>query len=296
MSKFSLSCLLLLALSIQLAAQPNAPKLAIGLSTGMVRQDFKWSIAGNLAGESPNVFSELHWEKLGGQSMSTTLIWNVWDRLLLAGDYAHVFIRSGMVTDQDYSGDNRSGMVYNERFNADKGSTSNWSAGAGYKLINDRTFNLHAFAGYRINNQSLFIFDRTGNFSDLNSTYTAKWKGPFIKGMAAIELARKIHLSASLTYNQVNYHATSNWNLVQSFQHPVSYRHTAKGFGLVGDLGLKYNAYKHIAVQVSGGYFTWQTGKGLDELYLISGEINKTQLNKVELNGYQATAGLVFEF
>ena len=153
MSKFSLSCILLLAWSIQLAAQPKAPKLAIGLSTGTVRQDFKWSIAGNLAGESPNVFSELHWEKVGGQSVATTVVWNVWDRLLLTGDYAHVFIRSGMVTDQDYSGNNRSSMVYNERFNADKGSTSNWSAGAGYKLINDRTFNLHAFAGYRINNQ-----------------------------------------------------------------------------------------------------------------------------------------------
>lgn len=295
MNKFLLSCLFFVAWSTQLAAQSKGQKLSIGLSTGAVNQDLKWSIAGNLAGQNPNIFSELHWQKVGGQSVGTTLVWNIYKHLLLAGDYERVFIRSGTVTDQDFSGDNRSGIIYDERFNADKGHATDWSASAGYKLINQPKFNLHAFAGYRINRQSLVLYDQTGSFPNLNSTYTARWKGPFIKSMAAIELVKKLQVSASISYNQVNYQAISDWNLAQDFQHPISYRHTAKGFGITGDLGLTYAAYRHVAIHVSGGYFTWQTGKGIDELFLTSGSVDKTQLNRVDWSGYRATAGLILK-
>jgi hypothetical protein len=274
--------------------QTRPQKLSISLGTGYARQDLKWSIAGNLAGESPNVYSELQWKKIGGQSAAAVLEWNVWGRLFFAGDYAHVFIHTGSVTDNDYNGDNRTDMSYNERFNADKGYLRDWKAAAGYKLINNSKFSLNAYIGYGISTQSLYILDRTGNFPDLNSTYKANWKGPFVKAASELSMNYRLSILADLTYNQVNYNTTADWNLIQTFQHPVSYRHTAKGFGIDGDLYIKYKLCKNIAIQAGSGCYMWQTGKGIDELFLNNGKSDKTQLNKVERNGFRLTAGIVY--
>ncbi len=273
--------------------QAKPQKLSLSLTTGYSQQDLKWSIAGNIAGKNPNVYSELQWTKVGGQSVAAALDWNIWGKLLLAANYSHVYIRSGTVTDNDYNGDNRTNMVYNQRFNADKGYSRDWSASAGYKLIENAKFNLSANAGYGISTQSLYILDRTGNFPDLNSTYKANWKGPFIRASSTFGISNKFSLSTAITYNQVNHNAIADWNLIQTFQHPVSYRHTANGFGIDGELRLRYTLYENIALQADGGYYTWQTGKGIDELFLNSGEIDKTQLNIVERNGYRLTIGLL---
>ena len=296
MKRHSLILLFFFACTFKLLAQDNPAKVSVNVGTGFTRQNLNWSIAGNLAGKSPNIYSELQWENVGGQSLPSAVVWNFADRLLVAADYSHVFLNSGAVTDRDYSGDNRSNMVYNQRFNADKGHASDWSLGAGYQLLKTSTIRLNAFSGYRINAQSLFILDRTGNFANLNSTYSTKWKGPFVKATADYKIAAKLFLSAALSYNQINYGAVSDWNLIPTFQHPVSYRHTAKGFGLDGELGLKYTFSKNVAIQAAAGYFSWKTGNGIDELFLENNETEKTQLNKVERTGFQTIAGLLFSF
>ncbi|MDB5126867.1 hypothetical protein [Mucilaginibacter sp.] len=288
--------LLTVAGTSALYGQTGSQKLSLTVTTGYAQQDLKWSIAGNLAGESPNIYSELQWKKTGGQPVAAALEWNVWDKLSLMADYSHTFISTGTVTDNDYNGDNRTNRTYNELFNADKGHLRDWSIGTGYKLIDKNRFYLNAYAGYGVSTQSLYILDRTGNFPDLNSTYKANWKGPFVKTAAGFGINNKLKLSAALTYNQVNYNAAADWNLIQNFQHPVSYRHIAKGFGINWDLRLKYTLYKHLAVQADGCYYLWQTGKGMDELFLSNGETNETQLNKVDRTGYSFTAGMTFTF
>ncbi|RYU91993.1 hypothetical protein EWM62_00705 [Mucilaginibacter terrigena] len=135
--------------------------------------------------------------------------------------------------------------------------------------------------------------DRTGNFPDLNSTYKATWKGPFVKASVGLGVTDRLKITGNLKYNQANYSSIADWNLIQTFQHPVSYRHTAKGFGIDGDLKLVYAICKNIAIQAGGGYYSWQTGNGIDELYLSAGGSDKTQLNKVERNGYRISAGVV---
>jgi hypothetical protein len=279
-----------------LYGQTGSQKLSLTVTTGYARQDLKWSIAGNLAGESPNIYSELQWKKIGGQSVAAALEWNIWKKLLLMADYSHTFINTGTVADNDYNGDNRTNVIYNELFNADKGYLGDWSIGTGYKLIGKNRFYLNVYAGYGVSTQSLYILDRTGNFPDLNSTYKANWKGPFVKTAVEFDLTSKFLVSMAFTYNQVNYNATADWNLIQTFQHPVSYRHTAKGFGIDGDLRLKYALYKNMAVQAGGGYYLWQTGNGIDELFLSNGKTNTTQLNKVDRTGYSFTAGMTFTF
>src|ERR1700754_1332656 len=116
-------------------AQDGDKKLQISAGTGYQREDFHWSIAGDINGENPNVYSELKWKAIAGPHYNLALQWNIWNSFLLLGNYSKSSITSGTSNDTDYSGDNRTAPVYNQDFNSNKGRTSAWSAGVGYMLI-----------------------------------------------------------------------------------------------------------------------------------------------------------------
>jgi hypothetical protein len=279
-----------------LHAQSLQKKLQLDLSTGYQREDLKWSIAGNLDGQNPNIYSELQWKKVGGQSIAASLQWNFWNKLMLMGAYQRVAIKSGTVRDNDYSGDNRTNPAYDQLFDADKGFTRDMAIGLGYKLIDNETFYFTPYAGYSASKQSLHLLDRSGQYADLNSTYDTDWKGAFLKAIAGLKLSKKITATAALAYHQADYNSKADWNLIPTFQHPVSYRHTAKGYGIDASAGLQYAVTKNIGINLGGGYFTWQTGEGIDELFLSSGGSDKTQLNGVDRNGYKLSVGLVVNY
>lgn len=279
-----------------LQAQSLQKKLQLTLNTGYQREDLKWSIAGNLDGQNPNIYSELQWKKVGGQSIAAALRWNFWNKLMLMGGYQRVSIRSGTVRDNDYNGDNRTNSAYDQIFNADRGFTRDLAIGFGYKLIDNETFSITPFAGYSTSKQSLHLLDRSGQYPDLNSTYETNWKGPFVKAIASVKFAKKITATTALGYHQADYNSKADWNLIPTFQHPVSYRHTAKGYGVAADASVAYSITKNIAVNFGGGYFTWQTGEGIDELFLSSGGSEKTQLNDVDRKGYKLSIGLVLNY
>ncbi len=192
MRRFFVTCLCVLLSTVTLHAQSLQKKLQLDLSTGYQREDLKWSIAGNLDGQSPNIYSELQWKKVGGQSTAAALQWNFWNKLMLMGNYARVSIRSGTVQDNDYNGDNRTNPAYDQIFDADKGFTRDLAIGLGYRLIDNETFSLTPYAGYIASKQSLHLLDRSGQYADLNSTYDTDWKGAFVKANAALKLAIKL--------------------------------------------------------------------------------------------------------
>jgi hypothetical protein len=293
MKKLTGFCFLWLMIGARsLYAQSGENKIQFDITDGYQRENFHWSIAGNSSGQSPNVFSELKWMKLGGQSIDASLQWNVYQKFVFYAGYTRQFITSGTVNDSDYSGDNRTNATYNETFNAGKGYTQGWAIGAGYKLINSDLFSLRPYAGYSDNRQSLYLYDNGNRFPGLNSSYETTWKGAFIKAMASLKLVQKLKFNADVTYNQVGYNATGNWNLITTFRHPVSYRHHANGYGL--DMGGRfvYELTKYIAIQAGAGYLHWQTDNGTDLLYLNNGQVDKTQMNGVYRNGFKVFGGL----
>jgi hypothetical protein len=129
-------------------------------------------------------------------------------------------------------------------------------------------------------------------FPNLNSSYSPQWKGGFLKVVSSVLIVPKLKFKADATYHQVNYNSNGNWNLITSFQHPVSYHHHADGYGITAGGKLYYTLTNHIAISLGGGYFTWQTGNGIDELYLNGGQVDKTQLNEVVRDGFQVSGGL----
>ena len=294
MKKFTAFCFLWLIIGLStLYAQSGRNKFEFNLTDGYQRENFHWSIAGNSNGQSPNVFSELKWTKLSGQSVEASLQYNAYQRFNIYADYARQFITSGSVNDSDYSTDNRTGNTYNETFDAGKGSTQGWALGAGYKLVDNEQFSFITYAGYSDNRHSLYLYGSGNRFPNLNSSYQTKWKGVFIKAIASLKLTEKLKVNTDITYNQVGYNALGNWNLITTFQHPVSYRHHANGYGLNMNGALAYSITNHIAIQAGSGYLHWQTGNGTDELYLNSGEVNKTQMNGAYRNGFRVFGGVI---
>ncbi|MGN8067951.1 hypothetical protein [Mucilaginibacter sp. 22184] len=296
MKKFIGFCLALATGISHIYAQSIEKKLQVSLGTGYQQQNFHWSIAGNLNGQNPNIYSELKWQHLGGQNIAANVLWNVRKRFSLYASYSRQSISSGSVTDTDYGADNRTNPTYHETFNGDKGNTSLWNTGAGFILINNERFSLIPYVGYTMSKQSLHLLDRTGNFPDLNSTYQPNWKGAFLKVTSSVRIIKNLKFAADVIYNQVNYNSKANWNLIQTFQHPVSYRHHASGYGI--DVGgqFVYTLYRNLSVHAGAGYFNWQTGTGTDELYLNNGQVDKTQLNEVVNSGFRVEGGIGLAF
>ena len=271
-------------------------KLQLTLSAGPQTDNLNWSIAGNTSGQSPNVLSELKWQNVKGTNYAAALQFNVWHNIVVLGGYNRVAVNSGSVSDIDYSADNRSQPTYNQNFNDDKGYTSAWYAGAGYVVFNNHRFSLVPSAGYSNSSQSLYITDATGQFPNLNSFYNVQWKGAFIKVKSSLKIWRGLKAIADVVYNQVNYSAQGNWNLINEFMHPVSYSHAARGYGINAGGHLAYNVTANVGLSIGYTYFNWQTGKGTDRLYLSSGEVDKTQLNGVFRAGHCFSGGVILAF
>lgn len=270
--------------------------LRITTDFGYSSEDFRWSIAGNLSGTTPNVYSELKWKGVAGPALNVGIQFKLWKKFGAEGLYGRQFSSAGKVNDTDYGLDNRTDPIYNGNFSSDKGYTDAWKAGINYQLISGNIFSLMPSAGYGVSRQELFLVDHSGMYPNLNSSYTTSWSGPYLRALAMIKLGGPLRLSADVIYNQVSYKATANWNLITQFQHPISYRHSASGFGVEAHGKLLIQVTNKTNIALGAGYFNWQTGTGTDQLYLQSGQTDKTQLNEAIRNGFDVTAGLMVSF
>jgi Protochlamydia outer membrane protein len=285
-----LFCLLLVG--FKGSAQQEEPKLLVGLSGGYQRQDFRWSIAGNSAGQNPNIYSELKWRGVNGPTGAIDLHWKAWKRWRVYAKGSRVFTRSGTMSDTDYGLDNRNDILYHESFAAVAGYDEAVAAGIGYCICCSGPFKLTAYIGYSIDAQYFPVTDPGGLYSELNSSYSAKWLGPLVRGEGSLTLGRRWQVVADAAYHQAVYHGWADWNLIPTFAQPVSFRHRADGYGVEADAGLRYFACKRISVEIGGGYFDWQTGTGIDQLYLSAGGSDQTQLNGVVREGWKCKLGV----
>jgi hypothetical protein len=258
----------------------------ISVTAGYAREDFHWSIAGNSAGQDPNVYSELKWRNAGGFFTRIDGQWAVWKRWRVIADASRTFFSSGSMTDMDYGLDNRHDVLYDQRFPVTGGYSEAGSAGIGYVVVDSRRFGLTSYAGYGVSKQYFPVTDPGGPFDGLNSSYAGKWLGPFVKMAGSWKVAGRWGVAAGLRYDQVVYRGVANWNLIADFSHPVSFRHRADGYGVTGNVGVDYRVSRRLALSLRGDYFGWETGTGIDELYLAAGGTQQTQLNGVFRTGF----------
>lgn len=262
--------------------------VTVYLGTAITHNNLDWSIAGNIAGESPNILSEVSWRNLKGTAINASLEVPILKSLYLIGSFSRSEITKGNATDTDYAEDNRTNPVFKAELNSNDGYLANYQLKAGYHF-DIGGVKLSPNIGYVNHTQYLHLTE--ADLPALNSTYKTFWEG-FSTGVELHKYVKKFSLTTALDYHQVNYHAEANWNLIDEFKHPVSFSHIAKGFGLTTNLKLLYRINKNIAPFINFDLCYWSTGAGIDELYYEDGRIARTRLIDVSRNGYDLGLGL----
>jgi len=266
-------------------------RFSISIMPAYQQENFRWSIAGDIRGANPNIYSELIWKKIAGPAISADITWKFWKSFLIKSNFLKTFIRSGNVTDTDYQGDNRTDKSYYGSFNAGHGDIISIQALLGYKFLIKKKNFITLYFGYRIHAQSLFLLNQS-TYPGLKSSYATSWKGIAGGFHAEIFVAKKISIEPSFLYSQVKYSGKANWNLIQQFQHPLSFEDRANGFGIEPGIKLRYNFDTTFSIFFSGNYSYWKTGKGIDQLYLANGQTPSTQFNGACGNSWEMGVGV----
>ncbi|MBC9913050.1 hypothetical protein [Chitinophaga varians] len=264
-------------------------KFSVGLMTGYHQENFQWSVAGNIHGENPDIYSELIWRNIGGPCVAGHLHWNPWRRLVLAADFDYAFITQGRVSDMDYLGNHRTVNSYEGHFAAHEGNVQAYHFHIGYPILHTHLVELIPSVGYSIQLQKLYMLDPGVG---LNSTYATNWNGVSARLAAVFRLSAKWQLTNEFTAAQLTFHATANWNLVKTFQHPLSFEDKANGVGITDRISIDYRLSHHLMLHTGFGYTYQQTGKGVDRLYLANGAMPVTQFNGATRKAMQFTAGV----
>lgn len=285
------------------------------LTSGLRKDDFQWSIAGNGAGTGPNVLSQLTWSDVDSYytALSNRTIFN--RNLYFRGVLDYAFIQNGRIQDSDYRVDNRQDEY--SRSISNSGGDQIWdiSIGAGYPFyfMQDRLM-LAPLLGYAYHAQNLRIQDGVqvitwasgpdlGPLDGLNSTYRSVWHGPWFGFDLSYRPSTKafggrypMAFGFSLEYHYADYEAEANWNLRSDFQHPVSFEHFADGQGisLSAEWHLGLSAQWDFVFQTT--FQRWKTGNGLDQVYNSNGTIGQTRLNEVEWRNHSMVVGANYRF
>lgn len=299
--KFVLCCLaLILAIPLVIHAQKPAwdSNLKFNVAAGYSVENTDWSIAGKSTNAEPvNILSELQWKRSGGPHLRIYGEWNAWKGLFIRAGLSKTFIVSGKVSDTDFGKNNRRDTLFHDVFNSDKGGMICSNAAIGYKILLIKKHTIAPYAGYGNDSQLLYLLRDNGNVQgDLKSTYQTKWNGLLAGLDVRVSISQKLFARGQITYHQVRYTAKANWNLIDDFKHPVSFKHQAEGYGLTTGAEFEYVTSKKLSaiLTISRGY--WTTGRGTDTLYRTNGDVIVTQLNPVHRSSLTFSAGIQIRF
>ena len=300
--------LLLLLLAVLplvfLPAEETSSEIEVRLDlTNSYRIDnLNWNIAGDIYGDNPNILSELTWTDLEIYQLKAGAEVFI-NNCSLQGSLAFGWISKGNNQDSDYTGDDRTGEYSRSNNSTDGDNVLDTSVGLGYRFILwSGRIGITPLAGLSYHKQNLRITDgyqtipATGSFPDLDSTYQARWMGPWLGLDLLIAIGRRLSFSTSLAYHRADYYAQADWNLITIFAHPISYTHEANAAGLVLSVELEYFLTGFWSIKAGLDYQRWYTGAGIDRTFLDSGLTVVTRLNEVNWNSLALSAGVSLNF
>ncbi|WP_158286525.1 omptin family outer membrane protease [Chitinophaga sp. S165] len=298
MKSFLLNVIFLFSF-VAVNAQYSSPVMEVALSGGYQTADLRWSIAGNGSGQSPNILSEVKWHALSGPSLDARGRFNVTNRLFITGEVSKCFIKAGNATDTDYADDDRGLPTYSAQLDADEGRLSAVRFYGGYNFLQRAGLRITVFVGYAENREFLFLLNHAQYIPgerNLRCTYNTSWKG-ISGGLSGRYRATSwLELTGELQYSQMNYKATADWNLIDAFQHPVSFKQEARGFDLKMSVTCAFRLRSYLSLFTSGTYSRAETGTGTDELFLESGAVQTTQFNGAFTHAKKIAIGALVQF
>jgi len=287
----------------------------IRFSLGPRFDSLDWSTAGN-GDYHPNVLSELAWTNLHSHQLTLEGSLNLGPHFYGRGAVSYASIVGGQVRDSDYDGDDRT-LEYSRSISQTSDDNMwDFSAGIGPPFrIGQHRLVLAPLMGFAVHRQNLRITDgiqviasppRTpplGPLDDrLNSTFQAQWQGPWV-GMdlryktAQHPLRSAMEFGLSLEYHfAVSYSAEANWNLRSDLQHPVSFRQSAQGQGLLINGVWSIQVHRRVGFSFGLKYQNWTTSSGTIYIYRADGLVRQARLNSANWESTSFSMGVIYTF
>jgi hypothetical protein len=294
------------------------------ITTGTRSDDLDWSIAGNAAGTNPDVLSELDWSDV--ESYQVTLA----DRSIFAkhiylrGAFSYAGIQDGTVRDSDYGNNSRTAEWSRSICQTNGDELWDVSAGGGYAfyLLDGRLLvapllgvsyhkqNLRITNGMQVISQdNPFSSSLQDNpppvgplTSELNSTYFARWMGPWIGCDLRYQTQKRtpdalvMSFGLSLEMHLADYYGEGNWNLRGDLAHPKSFEHDADGIGLCVSAEWRVVMAEHWDITFTASHQDWSTGGGTDRKFHPDGGASITRLNGVNWQSSSFMVGAGYRF
>jgi len=295
--KLFFACAILILFCKVVSAQDTPQKWSVKPYIGLQQSKFDWSIAGNSAGTSPNVLSELIWKNLKGPGFGLDIKYNITRRFSVKATNQYSSITKGEAEDTDYAEDNRQNAFYFDLLNANKGYLYNTGLQLSYQLLKFGDFNINPIVGLSYNQQKFHLLESANNpdSKGLNSIYQARYKG-FDFGAELILKMHKFSVGATVLSGFYTYSAKANWNLIPDFAKPVSFTHKANSFSLSGDINLAVPINKSLKVEVDYKINNINTYSGVDKAYFNNRATEETQFNGANFRKNAILFGLNFSF
>ena len=293
-----------------------APETEFIVTGGYRVDDLDWNIAGDISGQNPNIISELTWDDLESYQLKFQggLIWP--NLIALKGSFAYGWLFDGKNQDSDYWGDNRTFEFSRSNNTTDDDQVWDASLAVGYPFRFGRTVigTVTPLVGYSHHEQQLNISNGfqtiatpgltppVGPFEGLDSSYETKWRGPWIgidmhfRAAEIKSFAHRIETYVTYEYHWADFEADANWNLVDIYAHPKSFKHDTNGNGYVISAGINCMLTQHWALNLNFDYQEWSTDSGTIKFYLADGTTHKQQLNEVNWTAYAVMMGLSLRF
>ncbi|SFO91598.1 hypothetical protein SAMN05428949_6962 [Chitinophaga sp. YR627] len=276
-------------------AAPFKPALRVNIAATGVRNSLTWSVAGNSQGTAPNIMSELQWYAQSGVGMKGSLTYLPLRRWFTTLSFSRAGYISGHATDNDYQEDDRQYPTYAGKFRADRGRVQELNTTVGFELYASGWLSWKIQAGYTEQRQLNYLLPADAfTPQDLRSTYSSRWRGILINTALQWRLSANTSLRTALAYSQLWYRGEADWNLIPSFQHPLSFLHVAKGYALQPAVAMEKRLYGNSPLCVELAYAYRITGHGAEQLYLRNGGLAVTRLNSVKSNAWSLCIGVPF--
>lgn len=295
------------------------------------KDKLQWDIAGPYdpayGREFPSTLSELTWEDIYSVGAGVSFKGSAAPRGLRGrkgfffygrGEGYYGLIVSGDNQDSDYFSDNRQDEFSRSNNKSKKGSVWDLSLAGGvqYRYTTERNvrFMLSPVVGYSINKQNLTMTDGKqtiatdgftpplGNFPGLDSTYDAKWSGPFVGldlgyTMGDNQNRPRFELSLSGEYHWPEYEAEADWNLRDDFTHPVSFEQSvtrAEGYKVKG--GVRHYRNRRSSFGLDFSYTCLKGNKGTDKTFFTDNTYGLLTLNNVRWESWSLLLTWQYQF
>lgn len=268
---------------------------------------------------TPNILSELQWYNVHSAVISAGTDITIDTNWQLDGKISYGQIVEGQNQDSDYFHDNRQAEFSRSNNVADDGMSIDLKGGVGYHLTfgNPRRapyWRITPKVGYAFHSQQFTmtegmqtVLDYDGDsqpdiplpvrFSGLHSTYEGTWFGPWGGLTTQLALTDRFSVDANFEYHWIDYEGTGHWNLREDLAHPISFKHSADGEGIVLSAVARYQLTPDWLMRLSVDYQNWLANdNGRDKMFGANGDSLEMKYNEVKWTSYGVNLGIEYAF